>query len=295
MSNAEKKSIFSIHQVTLYNRISKEFIGTLEVLEGSQLALEGELVELRGGSNKFTWQVEEANINSDVSLQFSEYPAWLLEILWGASITTNAAEANGSVSALINATGTPIFNATTGIDSMAVLAGSEDNMKFGKYVIKGTSVAGEVDIYISTNIDADRGSSISIDDNLLIEVATGVTVTSGADTDIADLGIKIVGGSAVIGMTEDDTATFTVRPPNSGSEVVRVGQKGASFPEFGMIVLAQKSGSLEITQFDCFKCKAAGLPVGMTRAQFSQGEVTVKMQYDPGENAVFEMTRVDEV
>ena len=291
--NAEKKSIFSIHQVTLYNRTSKEFIGTLEVLEGSQLALEGELVELRGGSNKFTWQVEEANINSDVSLQFSEYPAWLLEILWGASIATNAAEANGSVSALTNATGASIFEAATGIATITALAGSEENMKFAKYVVKGTSVPGEVDLYMSTNIDADRGVAVTINDLLLVEA--GITITSAATTDLTDLGLQITGGSGIIAMTEDDTMTFKVRPPNSGSETVRVGQKGASFPEFGMIVLAQKSGSLEITEFDCFKCKAAGLPVGMTRAQFSQGEVTVKMQYDPTENAVFEMTRVDEV
>lgn len=293
MPNAEKKSIFGIHQVTFYDRSTKEFLGTVEVVEGSQLSLEGELVELRGGSNKFTWAVEEANLNSDVQLQFSEYPAWLLQILWGASVTTNAAEALGSVSALANESGVSILDAVTGIDSVKVLAGSEANMKFGKYVVKGTAVAGEVDLYLSTSIDANNGVDITLDDDMLVE--SGITITAATDTDLTDLGIALAGGSGAIGMNDGDSASFSVRPPNSGSETVRVGQKGATFPEFGMIAIAQKSGSNEVTQFDMFKCKAAGLPVGMTRATFSQGEVTVKMQYDPTENAVFEMTRVDEL
>ncbi len=289
---ANKKTIFGIHQMTFYNRASGKAYGTLEVMEGSTLSLDTELIDLFGGSNSFAWTSEQGVNTSEISVQFSEYPNWLLEILWAASVTENAAEASGSINGLANISGTSVVEAATGIDSIAVKTGKEANLKSSTYIIEATAVD-EITVQMLNTADQNKGDSVTVNDELEIAEATAITIPdSGGTVDIDELGWTITGGTGTVAMTIGDTAEVVVRAANSGSESIDVGGKGALYPEFGAIVVAQKSGTNEIISFNCFRVKAAGAPVGMTRATFSQADVTMKLLYDVDKDKVFTMDRV---
>jgi hypothetical protein len=88
-------------------------------------------------------------------------------------------------------------------------------------------------------------------------------------------------------MTAGDTATFTVRPENTGSSVVNVGGTGTLFPEFGALVMAQKRGNQELTEIDCYRCKGAGMPLNFDQNAFSEYDIKVKLMYDSVQDAVF--------
>ena len=59
MSLPQPRHFFGVHSVSPYNRTTGMFYGILQVLGGSSLDLAGELVELRGGSSRYSWAAEE--------------------------------------------------------------------------------------------------------------------------------------------------------------------------------------------------------------------------------------------
>lgn len=291
MALSEPRVIFGVHSVTPYSRTTGVPYGMARVLKDSSVSLAGELIELTGGSNKYPWAVEDGKITSEMSLKFDEYPDFVFELFLGKAVTANSAEASGNVSALTDKYGTSTVDATTGIASVAALAGSEANLKLGKYVVKVVS-ATTVNIYGSTDIDLTRGTDVEVQDDYLKLLASDLTITSGANTDVTSLGLRFVGGSGTIGMTIGDTATFDVRPINSGSTVVRIGASTDTTPEFGAIIMAQKRGNGELFEIDAFRCKATGLPLGFAEKAFSELEAKAKLLYDSAKQAVFEMRHV---
>jgi len=47
-----------------------------------------------------------------------------------------------------------------------------------------------------------------------------------------------------------------------------------------------------MVEFDLFRCKGIGLPIGLEENAFSEAEVTVEAFYDAVKNAVFKMRHV---
>lgn len=292
MALSNPRVIYGVHSFTPYSRTDGLFYGTVKVVKGSSLSLEGELQELMGGSSKFPWAVEDGAIKAEMSLKFAEYPDFLFTLFLGKAPTDNAAETTGYVSTLTNKKGTSLMKATTGIASVAVVTGSEADLKFGRYVVKAVS-ATTVDVYMGGDIDIARGTNGTMQNDLLKVTATPLTVTTAGNVNVPNFGLKFVGGSGTIGMTTGDTATFEVRPINDGSTTVRVGSSAdQTFPEFGAIVHAQKRGNQEIIEIDCFRCKGAGMPLGFEPNAFSEAEVKVKVFYDSEKDGIFDFTHI---
>jgi len=290
MSLSEPRVIFGVHSVTPYSRSTGLPYGIVRVLKDSSLSLAGELIELSGGSNKYPWAVEDGKISSEMSLKFDEYPDFVFELFLGKAVTSNAAEASGNVSALTDKNGTTVVDAV-GIASVAALAGSEANLKLGKYVVVAAS-ATTIDIYASTDIDLTRGTDAEFQSDLLKLTASPLTITTGGNTDVTALGLRFVGGAGTIGMTIGHTATFDVRPINTGSTVVRIGASTDTTPEFGSIIMAQKRGNGELFEIDAFRCKATGLPIGFAEKAFSELEAKAKLLYDSAKQGVFDIRHV---
>jgi len=292
MALSQPRVVYGIHSVTPYNTTDGMPYGTLKVLKGSSLSLEGTINELFGGSSKFPWAAEEGEIKAEMSLKFSEYPDFCFQLFLGNSVTTNAAEATGSASALTNKKGTSVQKVTTGIASVAVLSGSEDDLKAGLYVVKAVT-ATTVDVYCLTDIDFSRGVDGSFQNDSLKVNASPLTITTAGNINVPNFGIKLVGGSGTIAMVSGDTATFEVRPINVGStEVVIGGSVNQTFPEFGALVIAQRRGNQELFEIECYKCKAAGMPIGFDQNAFSEAEVKVKVQYDSVNDGVFKVRHI---
>lgn len=291
MALPEPRAIFGVHSVSPYSRSTGEFFGIAKVLASSSLALNGELVQLNGGSNKWPWAIEDGLLNAEISLGLKEYPDFVFELFLGKSVTTNSAESGGSATALTNKLGTSVQDASTGIATVGVKSGSEADLKFGQYVIKAAS-ATTVDVFLSSDLDIDRGTDGEYQDGLLKVTASPITVVASTAADIPNFGLEITGGGGTIGMTAGDTATFEVKPINTGSSEVTIGATTDFRPEFGMIVMAAKRASGEMIEFDMFRCKGIGLPIGLTENAFSEAEVTVQAFYDSAKNAVFKMRNV---
>lgn len=284
-------SIFGINSISPYNVDTGAFYGELRVLESSTLTLTGEMIDLMGGSNKYSWDSQVGGITAEMSLNFSEYPDFVYELFLGTAPTIINTEASGNVSSITNKNGTSTVDATTGIASVGLKSGEEADLKFGKYVVEVTGAA-TVKVYFSSDYDIARGADESFSsDDLVVESSITIPVSS-ATVDIGDFGLEFTGGSGSISMTTGDTATFEVRPVNEGGMTVKIGATESSeFPEFGAIVYPQKKSN-ELLEIDCFRCRAAGMPIGLNRNAYSNSEVTVKVLYDDTENGVFEVRRV---
>lgn len=290
MSLSDPRAFFGVHSVTPYKRTDGLFYGEVRVLKGSTIALTGDLIDLTGGSNRYPWATEDGLIKPEMTLKFAEYPDFVFELFLGAAVTSNSAEASGNVSTLTNKKGTSVV-AATGIASVTALAGSEADLKFGKYVVKVVS-ATTVDVYASTDADFKRGSDLVYQDDNLKITASALTITTGGNTNIPNTGLKLTGGAGAIGMTVGDTATFEVRPINSKSMTGSFGSPSNVFPEFGAIVMAQPRGNQELFEVDAFKCKSIGLPLGFEPQAWSEAEVKVKLNFDSAKGDAFSIRHV---
>lgn len=282
---------FGVHTVTPYNRTTGEFYGTCKVLGGSSLALSGELIKLNGGSAKYPWAVEDGLISAEMSLKVKEYPDFLFELFLGKAPTASSADTSGTVSTLTNKYGTTLMNASTGIASVAVLTASSANLKFGKYVIKAAS-ATTFDIYVSSDVDFARGTDVDYESDLLKVTASPLSITSGSNTDVADLGLRFAGGSGTIAVTSGHTATFEVKPISDKSMAVTIGSSVDTFPAFGTLVVAKKRGNQEMMEVDCFNCKGVGLPLNFEENAFSEAEIKIEAFYDAARDGVFSIRHI---
>lgn len=291
MGLSDPRGIYGVHSATPYNRTTGAFYGTLKVLDGSSLNVEGSQVKLMGGSSKYPWAVEQGEYNVEMSLKVSQFENFLFELFLGKAPTENVAEASGSVTTLTSKV-TGIVDATVGIASVGLKSGSSSSVKFGKFVVKYVS-ATTVDVFAASDVDAARGTDFEYQNDLLKITASPLTITSGGATEIPGTGLEFTGGSGTIALVAGGTATFESRPINTGSTSVRVGgSANQTNPEFGCIVLAQKRANDEMVELDCFRCLGSGMPIGFEKNAWATAELKVAVFYDSAKNGVFDYRHV---
>lgn len=290
MALSEPRVFFGVHSVAPYSRTTGEFFGIAKVLATSTLSFTGELVKLNGGSNKWPWAIEDGLLSAEISLGLKEYPNFVFELFLGKAPTTNAAEAAGSTSGLANVKGTSMVS-VAGIASVGVKSGSEADVKFGKYIVKALSST-TVDVFMSSDLDFARGTDKVYENDALKITASPLTIVAATPVTIPDFGLELTGDAGAIALVTGDTAEFFVRPINTESTDVTIGATTDFRPEFGMIAMGAKRADDSMVEFDLFRCKGIGLPIGLEENAFSEAEVTVEAFYDAVKNAVFKMRHV---
>lgn len=292
MSLSAPRSFYGVHSFTPYSRTDAIPYGIVKVLKSSSLSLSGSLSDLMGGSSRYAWASEEGEIKAELSLKFSEYPDFLFTLFLGKAPSATSTEATGSVTTLTNYKGTSVKAATTGIASVAVKSASDADLKFGKYTIVAVSST-TVDVYFSSDADMGRGTNGSYTTDTLKVLAAATITTSAVHTTITNFGVDMVGGAGSIGMTVGDSATFYVLPDHTGATTVVIGGVADQvFPEFGAIIMAQKRGNQEMVEVDCYRCKAAGMPLNFAENAWSEGDVKIKLLYDSSLDGVFQFRHV---
>lgn len=288
MGLSQPRAVFGVHSVSPYNPLTGEFYGILKVLGGSSLSLTGELIKLMGGSQKYAWDIEEGNTTAELTLKIREYPDFLFELFLGKAPTAvNTPDTDGVVSTLTNKKGSSVVHAD-GIASVAAIPSTgAANLKFGRYLAKVAS-ATTIDIYCASDIDFNRGTDETFEDDSL-KVHAGATITQGGNTDIASLGLRFVGGAGTIGMTVGDTATFEVLPPFTKSMSVRVGGASDTFPAFGAVILGKQKNDGQMFEMDAFQCKASGMPIGFEANAYSETEIKAELFIDTTKNGIFDV------
>ena len=190
-----------------------------------------------------------------------------------------------------------MIDATWGIAGVQVKSGSEDDLKFTRYVIEVVDAALEtVHVYALSNIDFARGTDANFQDDLLRITESPLTITDGAAVEIPGFGLEIVGGTLVDfsgnNVSAGDTITFEVEPQKQKSISARFGASSDNFPEFGAIVVGQQRGNGEMVELDIFRLKAVGLPLGFQEKAFSEAEITAQAFYDAQKNGVFDLRHI---
>lgn len=290
MALSDPRSIYGVHSVTPYNRSTREAYGTAKVLGGSSFNMSGELVELQGGSSKFPYAIEEAALTSEISLNIREYQDWMFELFLGKKPTTSTA-GTASASTMANANGESLVDSATGVASVGIKTGSEADLKFTKYVVKVVT-ATTVDVFAMSDIDFNSGTDkVFVDDTLKI-TESPLAITASGTVEIPGFGLEFTGGSGTIAMTIGDTAYFEVLPASETQTEVVIGGASDVFPEFGLVMYANKRADGSMTEIDAFRCKAAGLPIGLQEKAFSESEITAKAFYDSARNGVCKIRTV---
>lgn len=294
MGTTAPKNLFGIHSILFYRLANRKPYGApLKVLASGGVDLPAEFEDLTGGSEKFVLASEPKLITPEMKFITKDFRNFLYELFMGATVTENAAEATGNVGTVSNVKGTTVFESTDGIASILALAGSEANLKFGKLVVEATG-AGTINILYSSDIDLNRGVDVDFQDDTLKVLVADVTVPPlGATVDITELGLQITGGSAAaIAFVTGDTAEFDIRPINEGNTLIDIGDSDTVFPEFGAIIYAQKRGTGEMFEIECFRCIGAGFPHNFEEKTFAQSELTVKVLKDFKRNLVMRIRHI---
>jgi hypothetical protein len=291
MSLSQPRVAFGVHSFTAYKRADgKPYGPQMRVLQGSTFNLEGSDIELFGGSNNFSWAVEQGDINASFEFSVSEYPNWLFEVFGGKAPTVGTVEASGNVGNAANKKGSSVV-AATGLLA-AITTTTAANLKFGKYVIEATA-SNAFKVYAMSDVDFGRGAALSFTNDMMeIAAFTGVA-GSGSTHAIAGLGITLVTGASAAAFVAGDTATFEIRPINTFNRSVKIGGISDVFPEFSAVLYLQKRASGAVIQCDVYKLKASGLSIGAERKAFSQNDYTALASYDSEQNAVFEFKEVE--
>ena len=294
MPLSDDRILFGIHSITPYDRVTGLPYGILKVLGDAELSFAATDVDLLGGSSKYPHANETVSIASQFTAEVKSEPDFLFEKFAGATVSTTAASATGTVGTITNKKGTSAVSATVGIASIGAKSGSEANLKFGRYIVKVIAPT-TVDVYVDSDIDfKTEGVSVSYEDDLLKITAAPITIPdSGATVDIVPFGLEFTGGSGSVAMTIGDTAIFDVWPEHDGVSTIVMGEPTTVFPEMGVMIYAQLRADGSKFKIHAFKAKSsAGLILPLAEGAFSIPNLTMKLLMDNTEEKVAEITAI---
>lgn len=295
MAQSSPRIEFGLHSMTPYARTSKTIgsntylkgqpFGILEVLGDASFSMNASSVDLYGGSNKNLWASEISQIATELTVNVRSSPDFLYDLYAGGSVSETTASSTGTINTATNQSGTSIINATTGIASATIKAGSEADLKFGAYLIKYVS-ATTIDIYSISNLQFTRGTDLTYQDDLLKITTAPLTVVASTAVEIPGTGLELTGGSGIISFT-DGTAIFQVSPPHGGVSEITLGQTGLTFVEHGLYLYANERSSGDLFELHIHKAtSSAGMTIPLSNGGFQATDLTIKCLYDSDANAV---------
>lgn len=284
MSLSQPRTIFGVHSMTPYNRLTGQPYGMARVLQGSTFKLTGSIVELYGGSNRFSWQNEDGDIKAELGFSMNEYPNWVLALFGGKAPTDGSAEPSGGVTNAVNVKGTSVVAAAGILAAITTLAAAD--LKFGRYTLVATD-ANTLAVFCASDVDFAHGSPLPFTDDSLKVGSVDIVTATG--TNLVAAGLTFTGGGSTTAFVTGDSATFEVRSPNSVVSDVVLGGISDEFPEFGAYIYAQKSGDGAIIELEVYRLKAIGLGLGAERKQFGKSDYTAMASYDAVKNGICRM------
>jgi hypothetical protein len=266
--------LFGFDSVIFCDITTKVPVAMLRILNSMEFGRNrGSMVPLKGGSFPGAVALESGDPENPLALEVREYPNVAFAAFENANITDNAAEVSGNFGALTNSKGVSVFDATTGIASVAENVVNKNNIPFGRLVYVGVG-ADTVDIYAPAKLVGTGNFS-----DKLAKVASAVIIPgTGGTVDVPDLGITITGGSGSIAFVVDDAAYQDVRGVNNGNSIIEVGNINESLTEYLMFAFFPKmaNGSFLYTEFHRV-AMTSGIPIMGTYREWStytlEGEV----------------------
>lgn len=268
--------IFGVDNVVFYNKSTGIPYGkVVQDVTSININVSQELTNRFGGSNTFPLHVSRGDVTPEISVTVGEFIPYLFQLFFGASLTTNSAEASGNTSSIRNINGTSIVNASTGIATASTKSGSEADLKNAMYAVKYAS-ATTVDVYILAPRDRTRGDDLTIlsDD---MKVASGLSITTATATEIPNTGVELTGGSGTIAFVSGDTAYFETRSINNSSHLIYAGTGTDCFVNFGMVVQTEVDDNGNQWMFEFPNVAGGGFPINPTRKEYAETEIPMQL------------------
>jgi hypothetical protein len=266
---------FGIHNATFKDNLDPDFWGIAKILGSAEADLKQELIPLEGGSSVVPWAAAPGRAAGEITLPIRQYDKQILRFFkpWisGSEVEDTDGESGGSVTTIINAQGTSLVDATTGVASIAVDSATAADLAIGNYKIVATGAA-TVDIYVDTDATGKveyQDSDLKINDTAITIPGTGGTVVYQ--------GIEFTGGSGSIALTTGDVATFSVNPISTYLLDSYFGKTGACSREFELTIYSECVGG-RIRQVTYPRCIAsASTPITMLENEWASMEVTIQV------------------
>lgn len=285
------KYFFGAKALVFYDRSSFVPVGIFRVLSTAEFTSEVEKLPLVGGHRNGPWAIEAGEPTYGLTATLMEFPDFAFTELDNATKTvTTGEDLTGFVGVIANKSGTSVSDATTGIASVAAIAGSEAKLPLGRVVIAGTAVAGEVDIYLAGDVAT---GSIPVVNELPLLAAGVVVPGTGGTVQIADYGIEITGGSGAIAFTDGDSAFLETRPANSITTKI-IMPDNSCIKTLGCVLVWPKNAQGEQSIVDFPKVAVAGTSFSANTREYAEFELTASPMIDEDSeiNGLYEMTRI---
>lgn len=279
MSFGYNRINYGIHSICPFKISDGMPYGILKVLGGGTMTLSSEFEELFGGSNKFAVAVEAKTISAEWTANVKTMPDFMFELFLGATVTTTAASATGTVGDLANVNGAAM--GITGIASVQAKSGSEGDLKDGIYIVKVVT-ATSVDVYALTDIEFKKLGAASLEyvnEGLKI-TATPLTVVASTAVEIPGLGVTLTGGTGTIAMVVGETLRFGVRSKHAGISTIDIGSSSTIFPEHRQLCLGQKRANGDTFEMELYKVVGSGMPIPFEENTFAIPELSMKLIQD---------------
>lgn len=270
---------FGVCQAVFSDLTDPSIKGSAKILGDINPDVVQELIDLRGGCAAYPWGSAPGEASGEISIMIKQYDKNILRFInsfiVGSQVEDADGEPDGSVTGLANVVGTSVFDATTGIASVAVDTATKTTLAYGDYIAKAVD-ATTFDLYVDTDIS---GLAPYVDDTLKIN-ATPITLP-GTSATVIYQGIEFTGGSGSIALVADDQVKFSVRPVSNYLLQDFLGKEGASPQEFSLMIAAEKIGNkIRTVRFP--KCIAGGGGnLKMIYKDWSTIETTIKILQDP--------------
>lgn len=275
MGVSKPRTSGGIHSMVAVNRTTGVPYGILPIIKGADVTFDRAKADLFAGTNPGIIDTLYGKINSSVNVTFVQFEPFLYTLA-GYTVVSNAAEAAGSVSALVNLKGTSVSSATTGV-VISLASGKTSDLKRGRYMMVAAS-ASTVNIYAVNDNDFLNGTTALslLDNNLKI---TSSALSFATATEVVGLGVSIVKGSGTTALVTGDCAYFDVKPINLGSYKYTL--SGNPKPvEFDMYIISQVKANGEYFVDRYPRAVFSSIPGSMTEDQWTESQINITTLYD---------------
>lgn len=291
----EPLTVFGLQCITVLNYQTQKVLAMLKL--PAELILPGkfESVELTGGAEPYIVEAERTFAKGDAALKFHQVDEELFSLFGNATMTNNAASTGGSVSTPVNVVGTTAYGAasTSGVTTVAVKAGSEKDLKAGRYRFEVVA-ATTYNVYAMSDADFDgsplAGAQAYVLDKTGLLNASPITLTSSA-TELVGFGItfnSVPAGS--VAMTVGDAFTFEVTPITVESISGIVGMNPPKLTQVSLYVSTQKSEDGKIFNFYIPKARPFGFDLPLAEYKFGEPAPGMKIMYSRTQKMLYSWT-----
>jgi hypothetical protein len=244
----------------------------LRCIQGVTFNMNTETIKNNGGDRHSPWATERGPSDPELTMEVQEISSGIFNTFDNATITENAAESGGNIDALANTSGTSILNGSNGISAVAVSSTNQANLKAGTYIFEKGTLATDINISVAGLVDPF--------DNTRSLVAEDIDCSTPGTVEVAELGLELTVAGTPVFVEGDAAIAENVRPINTGSNIIEVGNSdNPDLLHLTLVFPKQSTGDIYLIDFPKVFV-SGGLPLTFNSFEFSPTTITATPMED---------------